>query len=344
MSHDYLFLKTCRLQETEYTPVWMMRQAGRYMKEYRLLREKYPFLTMCKTPELVVEVTLQPIERLNVDAAILFADILLPIEPMGVGLEFKESKGPVIDKPIRSPQDVEDLKSVNPEEDLPFVYNSIKILRKELEGKVPLIGFSGAPFTIASYLIEGGGSKNYINTKKMMYVEPALFHELMSKIARVLADYSVAQVKSGAQVFQLFDSWVGCLSPGDYKEFVLPYSKLVLDELKETGVPVIHFGTNSSTLLKLMREAGGDIIGVDWRINLDDAWKIIGFDKGIQGNLDPYVILGSDEYIKDKVRDILERAAGRPGHIFNFGHGIFPQASVEKAAFMIDAVHELSQR
>lgn len=339
----YPFLRACRRQPTEYTPIWLMRQAGRYMKEYRTLRKKYSFLEMCKKPEIAAEVTLQPLQKLNVDAAIIFSDILIPLEPMGVEFEFAKGEGPVFHRPIRGMKDVERLKIIEPEEDTPFLMEAIRIVRKELEGKVPLIGFSGAPFTLASYIIEGGHSKNYILTKSMMYQERSTWDRLMGKLSQVLIRYLNAQIRAGVQAIQVFDSWVGCLSPVDYEEYVLPYSKKVLSGLGKS-VPRIHFGTSTSTLLPLMKKAGGDVLGVDWRDNLGEAWKRIGYDVGVQGNLDPVVLFGSMDLIKKEVKRILRQAKGRPGHIFNLGHGILPNTPFENVAALVDMVHEYSSK
>ncbi|MDY6834101.1 MAG: uroporphyrinogen decarboxylase, partial [Chloroflexota bacterium] len=287
------FLRACRRESTDFTPVWLMRQAGRYMEEYRRIREKHGFLTMCKTPDIATEVTLQPVSRLGVDAAILFADILLPLEGMGLNLEFAKNEGPVLHNPIATEKDVEALRVTRAEEATPFVLEAVRGVVKELKGAIPLIGFSGAPFTLASYAIEGGGSRNYVSTKTMMFSRPDLWDKLMRKISDVVTDYLIAQIHSGAQAVQLFDSWVGCLSPEDYRQYVLPFSQSVIDGLKAENVPVIHFGTDSAMLLSSMREAGGDVIGVDWRINLDDAWRQIGYDRAIQGNLDPVVLFSN---------------------------------------------------
>ncbi len=342
-SGEYRFLKACRREEVDCTPVWMMRQAGRYLEKYRKVREKYSFLEMCKTPELAVEVTLQPFELIDLDAAILYSDILIPVEAMGIDLEFIESRGPVIHNPVRTEKDVKALKVIDPEESVPFVMESIKLLRKELEGRAPLIGFSGVPFTLASYMIEGSGSKNYLEAKGMMYNAPELFHELMQKITDTVIAYLNAQVDAGAQAIQVFDSWVGALSPLDYKNYVLPYSKQVLEGIKG-NVPKIHFGTGTAGFLDLLKEAGGDIIGVDWRIDLDRAWDILGDDVGVQGNFDSSKLFGTKAVIEEAVKDILDRAGNRPGHIFNLGHGIQPKTPPENAAFMVDKVHELSRR
>jgi len=325
------------------TPVWMMRQAGRYLEEYREIRKKHSFLEMCKTPELVVEVTLQPVRRFEIDAAIIFADILLPLEHMGIDFEFTKGEGPNIKNPVRTMEDVKKMQPVYPTEQMPYLMESIKTVKRELNGKVPLIGFSGAPFTLASYIIEGGGSRNYENTKMMMYKEPETWHLLMEKLTDMVVVYLDAQIQAGAQVVQVFDSWVGCLSPLDYEEFVFPHQKKLFDKLNKS-VPHIHFAFGASHLIDLVPKAGGDVIGIDWRVNLDEAWKRIGYDKGVQGNLDPVSLYGSKDYIKRRVKDILDRAENRNGHIFNLGHGILPTTPIDNAKFMIDTVHELSAR
>src|SRR5690349_11744280 len=283
------FLRACRREPVDRTPVWFMRQAGRYMAEYRAIREKYSLIEICQHPDLAAEVTLQPVRAFGVDAAILFADILLPAIPLGVGLEFAKGEGPVLRNPVRTLDDVRSLRPVNPEADLGYVMEAIRILRAALNG-LPLIGFCGAPFTVASYLIEGGSSREFLKTKAMMYSAPEIFHALMEKLSIVLSDYLVAQIRAGAQVVQVFDSWVGALSSQDYETFVLPYSQKVLRVAKEENVPVIHFGTNTATLLPLMKRAGGDVIGLDWRIPLDEGWKILGDDIAVQGNLDPALL------------------------------------------------------
>jgi uroporphyrinogen decarboxylase len=339
----YPFLMACRKEPTPYTPVWLMRQAGRYQKEYRALRKKYSFLDMCKTPELAARVTLLPVEQLNVDAAIIFADILLPLEPMGIDFEFAKNEGPVFHQPIREMKQIDALRVVEPEEDMPFLMEAIRTVRRELEGKIPLIGFSGAPFTLASYVIEGGHSKNYILTKGMMYQNRPAWHGLMEKLADMLIRYLNSQIGAGAQAVQLFDSWVGCLSPQDYEEYVLPYSKKVIDGV-DKRVPLIHFATSSSTLLEGMKQAGGDVIGLDWREDLREAWARIGHDVGVQGNLDPVILFGPVDRIEKEVKRILERAEGRPGHIFNLGHGILPDTPVDNVVRLVDAVHEYSAR
>ena len=337
------FLKACRREPVDCTPVWFMRQAGRYMAEYRALRAKHSILELCKTPELAAQVTLQPIDRFPLDAAIIFADILLPLEPMGLSLEFAEGEGPVIHNPVRSQADVERLKVIDGGE-LEYVAEAIRQARRALNGRVPLIGFAGAPFTLASYAIEGGSSRNYLLTKQLMYCEPKAWHQLMDKFARVITGYLRRQIKAGAQAIQLFDSWVGCLSVGDYVEYVLPHVQLIFEGLKREGVPMIHFGTGTSAMLRQMRDAGGDVIGVDWRIHLDEAWATVGHDVAIQGNLDPLTLFAPLHEIERRVADILRRAGGRPGHIFNLGHGILPTTPIEHVAATIDMVHKLSQR
>jgi len=337
------FLRACRREPVDCTPVWFMRQAGRYMQEYQAVRAKHTILEVCKTPELAAQVTLQPIERFALDAAIIFADILLPLEPMGIRLDFAEGEGPVIHNPVRDRAAVDRLRVIDGEE-LKYVAEAIRQAREALAGRVPLIGFAGAPFTLASYAIEGGGSRNYVATKQMMYREPELWHRLLDKLARVVTGYLRRQIRAGAQAVQLFDSWVGCLSPGDYAEYVLPHVQLIFEGLKREQVPTIHFGTGTGALLSLMREAGGDVIGVDWRIHLDDAWVKLGPGVAVQGNLDPVALFAPLHEIERRVEDILRRAANRPGHIFNLGHGILPQTPVEHVAAAVEMVHKLSQR
>lgn len=312
------------------------------MQEYRDVRARTSFLELCKTPDLAAEVTVTAAERLKVDAAIIFADILLIIEPMGIDLEFAKGEGPVIHNPVRIPQDVERLREVESVDALSFVYEAIKRTRNALPSDLPLIGFSGAPFTLASYIIEGGGSKNYVHTKSLMYKDAGAWHALMSLISRALSKYLNAQIEVGAQAVQIFDSWVGCLSPDDYRDYVLPHTKSVIENVRE-GAPVIHFGTGTAALLELMREAGGDVIGFDWRVRLDEAWRRVG-DVAVMGNLDPVALFADQDYIRSQARKILERARGRDGHIFNLGHGILPETPVENVIALVEAVHELSQR
>jgi uroporphyrinogen decarboxylase len=340
---DAIFLQACRRERTPYTPVWLMRQAGRYMAEYRAIRERVPFLTLCKTPELAAQVTVQAVERLGVDAAIIFADILLIVEPMGVRLEFSQGDGPVIHRPVRSGADVDHLREVVPEESLSFVFESVRLARSGLSSKIPLIGFSGAPFTVASYLIEGGSSRNYVETKRLMYGDPGAWHALMERLVRAITAYVNGQIASGAQAIQLFDSWVGCLSPADYRTFLLPHMRALFAGITP-GTPVIHFGVETAGLLELLAEAGGDVIGVDWRIDLDSAWRRIGFDRAVQGNLDPVVLFAPLEELRSQTERVLRSAAGRPGHIFNLGHGILPQTPVDHVIALVDMVHEFSSR
>lgn len=341
---DYAFLKACRREATSYTPIWLMRQAGRYLAEYRAIREKTPFLEMCKTPELATEVTLQPLRRFPLDAAIIFADILLPLEPMGIDLEFAKGEGPVIHNPVRTAADVDNLRLIEPEADVPYVLEAIKLVRAELEGKTPLIGFSGAPFTLASYMVEGGASRNYVEAKSLMYGAPEVWGAFMEKLTAVVASYLNAQIAAGAQAVQLFDSWVGCLSPSDYTRYVLPHSKAVISQITP-GVPVIHFGTGTATLLELMREAGGDVIGLDWRVDLGEAWEQLGTNEvAVQGNLDPVTLYGPESAIRSQVEAVLKAAAGRPGHVFNLGHGMLPTIPVDAVAALVDMVHEISQK
>jgi uroporphyrinogen decarboxylase len=337
------FLAACRCEKTPYTPVWLMRQAGRYMEEYRKLRAEHGFLELCKSSDLAAEITLTPVERLKVDAAILFADILLLLEPMGIGLEYSKGDGPVIHQPVRSAADVDRLREVEPAKNLSFVFETVRKCRRALNGKVPLIGFSGAPFTLASYLIEGGGSRNYIHTKQFFYSDPIVWKILMEKLARAVADYLNGQIAAGAQAVQLFDSWAGCLAPSDYEKFVLPYTRAAIEGITP-GVPVINFSTGTAGSLKLLRAAGGDVMGLDWRVNLDEAWDAIGDDIAVQGNLDPVALFAPPTEIRQRVADILRRAGGRDGHIFNLGHGILPETPVANVIAMVEAVHELSSR
>ena len=321
-----------------------MRQAGRYLPEYRELRARHGFLELCKTPALAAEVTLMPIERFPVDAAILFADILLVLEPMGVGLEFAKGDGPVIHRPVRTRADVDALERVPAAASLGYVFETVRLVRSRLAGRVPLIGFAGAPFTLASYVIEGGGSRQYRHTKTLMYGDPPAWHRLMERLCETIVDYLREQVEAGAQAVQLFDSWVGCLGPDDYRTYVLPHMRATFAALAGAGVPVIHFGTGTAALLELMREAGGDVIGLDWHVDLAEAWQRVGHDVAVQGNLDPVTLFAPPDEIRRRVARVLERAGGRPGHIFNLGHGVLPETRPEHVATLIDAVHELSAR
>ena len=334
------FLAACRREPVPYTPVWLMRQAGRYMAEYRAVREKLGFLELCKSPDAAAEVTVTAAERLGVDAAIIFADILLVLEPMGVGLEFTRGDGPVLRQPVRSGADVDRLREVDPAA-LGYVAEAVRRARAAL--RVPLIGFAGAPFTLASYLIEGGGSRNYTRTKALMLGDPGAWRALMERLVRTVAAYLRAQIDAGAEAVQLFDSWVGCLAPADYRAHVLPHVRALVEALPPE-VPVIHFGTGTAGLLEGMRAAGGSVIGLDWRVDLDAAWARLGHDVAVQGNLDPAVLLAPVTEIRARAAAILGQAAARPGHIFNLGHGIFPQTPVDHVRALVDAVHELSAR
>ncbi|MGO9951300.1 MAG: uroporphyrinogen decarboxylase [Dissulfurispiraceae bacterium] len=335
------FLNACRGEKSDYTPVWIMRQAGRYLPEYRKVRERVDFLSLCKTPELAAEVTLQPVNKLKVDAAILFSDILIPVEAMGMKLEFSESKGPILYNPIRDEASLLRLRDLNPDEDVPFVADAIKLLLEQLD--VPLIGFSGAPFTLATYMIEGGSTKNFVNSKKMMYQNPALFHKLMEKLTKAVIRYVHAQIDAGVNAIQIFDSWVGSLSPCDFNIYALPYVQKIIGAVN-AKLPVIYFAFNGSAMLPLVKESGADVIGLDWRIETADAVKALGTGCSIQGNLDPCVLFGTHALIKERVSLVLKGGEGARGHIFNLGHGILPETPVESAIAMVEAVHELSSK
>ena len=337
------FMKACRREPCERTPIWLMRQAGRYMAEYRAVREKTTFLELCKNPRLCAEVMLTAVDRLGVDAAIIFADLLPMLEPMGVDLEFAQGEGPIIHNPIRTAEQVDCLQELSDLAALEFVFETVRLTRTGLPESIPVIGFAGAPFTLASYVIEGGASRNYLFTKQLMYREEAAWHALMSRLARGIAAYLNAQLDAGAQCVQLFDSWVGCLGPDDYRRYVLPHTRSIIRAIKP-GAPVIHFGTGNPALLPLYAEAGGDVIGVDWRVRLDDAWKTVGYDRGVQGNLDPLTLFASRDEIRRRAAEVLAQAGGRPGHIFNLGHGILPQTPVENVMALVEAVHELGVR
>ena len=354
------FLKACRGEEVPYTPVWIMRQAGRYLKQYQKIRKKVDFLTLCKTPELAAEVTIQPIDALGVDAAILFSDILIPVEAMGMKLEFFEKKGPVLNPRIRNEASVKKLAVPNPEEDMNFVLETIKILRRELNGKVPLIGFSGAPLTMATYMIEGGTSKNFLQTKRMIFQTPDLYASLMDKVTQTVIEYLKSQIKAGAQAVQLFDTWAGVLSPGDYKKFALPYVKKAIDGIKNQGsgvslrpmggqgsedrTPIIYFVGECAGLLEEIKTCGADVIGIDWRINIDDAIKRLGSRFSVQGNLDPCALFLPKDKIRERIKEVLNRASFARGHIFNLGHGVLPETPVENVAAMVEMVHRLSRK
>ena len=338
------FLDACHRRQPDATPIWFMRQAGRCLAEYRELRKRYDILTMAKTPELCAQVTVMPVETFGVDAAVLYADIMLPLEGMGISLEIQPDIGPIIHNPVRTMQDVEALRIIDPEESTGFVMEAIRLVRRELEGKQAVIGFSGAPFTLACYMIEGCPSRDYSLAKSLMYGQPEVWHALMNKLTEVVSRYLVAQIKAGADAVQLFDSWVGALGPSVYKQFVQPYSRRIFQAVKQTGTPSIHFGTGTASLLELMTEAGGDIISVDWRVDLDDAWARIGYERGIQGNLDPTLLLTDWNTIEAGMKDILRRANNRPGHIFNLGHGVLAPTDPDMLRRLVDAVHEATAR
>jgi uroporphyrinogen decarboxylase len=341
MTMNDTFLKACRGESTDYTPIWMMRQAGRYLPEYQKVRGTVTFLELCKSPELCVEVTLQPIDIFNMDAAILFCDILIPMEAMGLTLEFHEGRGPVFPNVVRDQNSLDKLVVPDPDETMGFVMETIRLLRREL--KVPLIGFAGAPFTCATYLIEGGSSKVFWETKKMMFTAPELFHGLMEKITQCTISYLLAQARAGAQAIQLFDSWAGILAPTDFQEYALPYVERIIGELQQTGLPIIYFANNGATLLEYSARSGADVIGLDWRINISDAIKRVG-NKAVQGNIDPFALLLPKEKLRQRIRNLLEDARHAKGHIFNLGHGIYQFTPPDQAKIAVDAVHELSQR
>jgi uroporphyrinogen decarboxylase len=336
------FLRACRRERVDRTPVWFMRQAGRYMAEYRALREKWSLLELCRTPELAVEVTMQPVRALGVDAAILFSDLLLPLAPLGLPFDFVAGEGPAIDRPVRSRADIEALRRFEPREDLGMVLEAIRLLRRELE--VPLIGFAGAPFTLASYAIEGGHSSHFARTKGMMYGDAAAWHRLAALLAEVVADYLRAQAEAGAQAVQVFDSWVGALDEADYRELVLPHTRRIFDALADLEVPKIHFGTGTGHLLAAQREAGGTVIGIDWRTPIDEGWARAGDGVAVQGNLDPTLLFAPRERLLSRVDDVLRRVGGRPGHVFNLGHGILPGTPVEAVKAVVEHVHRATER
>ena len=341
ISANSRFLKACLRQETDVTPIWLMRQAGRYMEEYRELRKTYGILDIIKTPELARDVTMQPINAFDLDAAIIFADILPPLEGMGLSLEFVKGEGPVIHNPVRTVSDVDRLETPDAQEMLWFTLDAIRLTREALDPLgIPLIGFSGAPFTLAAYAVEGGGSRNHDKVKGLMMSNPVAWHRLMEKLSIVVGDYMLAQANAGAQVLQLFDSWVGQLNPVDYREHVMPYTKHAISIAREGGVPIIHFGTNTNGMLEEIRDAGGDVIGVDWRIAIDVAANRLGNDVAVQGNLDPVALFAPWEELEKRARDVLDRMNGRNGHIFNLGHGILPQTPVDNVKRLCEFVHE----
>jgi uroporphyrinogen decarboxylase len=333
------FLKACRREAVDVTPVWFMRQAGRYMADYRALRQRYSLLEICRIPDLAVAVTLQPVDVIEVDAAILFSDLLIPFTPMGLDFDFIKGEGPSIAHPVRCAGDVDRLRSFEPREALPYVFETIRLLRGELVDRVPLIGFGGAPFTLAAYAIEGGPSTTYARTKAFMYAQPAAWHRLCDRFARTMVNYLTAQVEAGVQALQIFDSWAGALGRDDYREFAHPHTSRIFTEVRELGVPVVHFGVGTAAILADMADAGGDVIGVDWRLPLDEAWSIVGPERAIQGNLDPTLLLGPRQRLFAAADDVLRRAGGRAGHIFNLGHGILPNTPLELVQELAKHVH-----
>ncbi|HEY8679157.1 MAG TPA: uroporphyrinogen decarboxylase [Candidatus Dormibacteraeota bacterium] len=335
-----LLVRAARREPVGHRPVWFMRQAGRSLPEYRTIRKTADLFTICKDPALCAEVTLQPVRRLGVDGAVLFADIMLPVAfGLGVDLRLVEDVGPVIDQPIRSRGDIERLRSLHPQESVPFVLDTIRLLRRELHPSVAVIGFAGAPFTLAGYLIEGKPSRDFLLTKAMMYGEPDLWNDLMERLSGLVLAYLQAQVDAGAQVVQLFDSWVGTLSPSDYQRYVQPHVARIFQGLRDTGAPTVHFGTGTAALLPSMRDAGGDVIGLDWRVDLAEAWATVGFDRAVQGNLDPAAVLAPWPVVEQKARDVIALAGSRPGHIFNLGHGVLPATPVEHLQRLVELVH-----
>ena len=335
------FVKACKAQPVDRTPVWFMRQAGRYMPEYRAVRKQYSLIEICKKPELAAEVTITAAEALGVDAAIVFADLLLPLEVMGLPFHFSTGKGPVIEKPVRDAKDIERLRT-DRAADLGYVAEAVRLVCKHFGSRLPVIGFCGAPFTLASYMIEGGGSRNYVHTKKMMYCSPAAWDQLLGKLVAVVAEYAAEQVRAGADAIQIFDSWVGCLSLDDYRRHVLPRTRELVKCLQNTHVPIIYFGTDTATLLPSMKETGAEVIGLDWRVPLDNGWHALNFEGAVQGNLDPVVLFANWKEIEWRAREILHRAGGRPGHIFNLGHGILPDTPVENVKALAKFVQEHS--
>jgi uroporphyrinogen decarboxylase len=333
------FLEACRRRPTDVRPVWFMRQAGRYMKQYRDLRSKHGILEICKRPDLAAQVTLQPVEILDVDAAIIFADLLLPVEPMGLKLSFAAGEGPVIANPVRTANDVDSL-SISNTDDLGYVGESIQLVAKALAGRVPVIGFVGAPFTMASYMIEGGPSRTFLRTKQMMYRDETLWRRLMGKLVDVLGSFAVLQVAAGARIIQVFDSWVGALGPDDYVRFVAPYSRALIERIRSASVPVIHFGTGASGFFRELHAAGGDVMGVDWRVSIDQAWMDISYRSAVQGNLDPAILFAPLPELRARVHELLKRTGSRPGHIFNLGHGILPETPVENVKACVEIVRE----
>lgn len=341
--HNSRLMKACRREPVDCTPVWIMRQAGRYLPEYMAVRNRVTFIELCKTPELAAQVTLDAQRLLGVDAAILFADLLPMLEPMGADLEYQKGEGPVIHNPVLSAADVDRIRELPDVDSLQFVFEAVKLIRRDLPADIPLLGFAGAPFTLASYLIEGGGSRNYLRTKSLMFRDEGAWRALMERLARSLILYLKAQIDAGCQAVQLFDSWAGCLSPADYRRYALPFTKMVVDGVRPYA-PVINFLTGNPALLPLLRESGGDVFGLDWRVELADGWKAVGHDVGVQGNLDPLSLLADLPTLRARTVAVLDQAAGRPGHIFNLGHGVMPEVPPEHVKALVKMVHELSAR
>jgi len=333
------FVKACKAQPVDQTPVWFMRQAGRYMPEYRAVRKRYSLIEICKKPEVAAEVTITAAEALGVDAAIIFADLLLPLEVMGLPFHFAPGEGPVIEKPVREKSDITALR-IDQAAELGYVSEAVRLVGKHFGSNLPIIGFCGAPFTLASYMVEGGSSRNYLHTKKLMYSDPVAWDELLGKLVAVASQYAVEQVRAGADVIQVFDSWVGCLSVEDYRRYVLPRTTELVRTLREAGVPVIYFGTETTTLLVSMKETGADVVGLDWRVPLDEGWRILDNRGAVQGNLDPVLLFADWKELKSRAVEILRRAGGRPGHIFNLGHGILPETPVENVKALVQLVQE----
>jgi uroporphyrinogen decarboxylase len=335
------FVRACKAQPVDRTPVWFMRQAGRYMTEYRAVRKRHSLIEICKKPELAAEVTVTAAEALGVDAAIIFADLLLPLEVMGLPFRFEAGEGPVIDKPVREKHDISRLHTDRAAE-LGYVAEAVRLVCRHFGDRLPVIGFCGGPFTLASYMIEGGGSRTYVHTKKMMYCQPAAWNELMTKLVAVTGEYATEQAEAGADAIQIFDSWVGCLSVADYRDYVLPQVTTLVKKLQRSGVPIIYFATDSATLLASMKESGAEVIGLDWRIPLDDAWRSLAFQGAVQGNLDPVALFADRKLLLQRAEDVLRRAAGRPGHVFNLGHGILPETPVDNVKRLCRFVQEHS--
>ncbi|HET6204679.1 MAG TPA: uroporphyrinogen decarboxylase [Planctomycetota bacterium] len=335
-------LRAARRERADRTPVWFMRQAGRYLPEYRAIRERLSLLEICARPEVAAEVTLQPVRRLGVDGAILFADLLLPLVPMGLRLEFAEGEGPVIHNPVRTAEAVDRLAAVDARDALGSVLETVRLVRRELDPSLPLLGFAGAPFTLACYAVEGGGSRDFLETKRMMLAAPQAFDSLLRRLTAVVEEYLAGQVEAGADALQVFDTWAGALSPADYRRYVLPHSRRLFERLAALPVPTIHFGVGTATLLEAMAEAGGDVIGLDWRVPLDEGWARVGEGRAVQGNLDPAALFAPRPELEARVRDVLRRAGGRAGHIFNLGHGIPPGTPVDSVRAVVDLVHALT--